>query len=165
MRGHAELAAAFALAGFYLYPSNFPETSCIALMQAQAAGAVPVTSRYAHSALPETAGLYDLGPSPLPAASEKGAEAGAGGGGPVLTHVPKEWLVKWANRVCYVAGAFGAQAADEVVHSVRTARGAPAVPKVGLVEHREEMIGWARRSLAWDGVASSWLPWLNGSLP
>ena len=156
MRGHAELAAAFALAGFYLCPSNFPETSCIALMQAQAAGAVPVTSRYAHSALPETAGLYDLGPPPLPAASEKGAE---------VTHVPKEWLVKWANRVCYVAGAFGAQAADEVVHSVRTARGAPAVPKVGLVEHREEMIGWARRSLAWDGVAASWLPWLNGSLP
>ena len=33
MRGHAELAGAMARAGFYLYPTNFPETSCIALMQ------------------------------------------------------------------------------------------------------------------------------------
>jgi hypothetical protein len=29
--------------GFYLWPSNFPETSCMALMQAQAADAVTVT--------------------------------------------------------------------------------------------------------------------------
>ena len=45
MQSHAELARAMAGAGFYLYPTNYPETSCIALMQAQAAGAIPVTSR------------------------------------------------------------------------------------------------------------------------
>jgi hypothetical protein len=33
MRAHAELAGAMARASFYLYPTNFPETSCIALMQ------------------------------------------------------------------------------------------------------------------------------------
>jgi hypothetical protein len=60
------------------------------------------------------------------------------------------------NRVCYVAGAFGVQAVDEVVHRVRTGRGAPAVPNVGLPD--QEMIGWTSRSLVWDGVAASWLP-------
>ncbi|KAJ1482117.1 hypothetical protein T484DRAFT_1805073 [Baffinella frigidus] len=47
MVGHKELWRSFRRAGFALYPSAFPETSCITLMKAQAAGAVPVTSRSA----------------------------------------------------------------------------------------------------------------------
>lgn len=34
MRSHSELARAMAQSGFYLYPTIYPETSCIALMQA-----------------------------------------------------------------------------------------------------------------------------------
>jgi len=138
MRSHSHLAQAMAESGFYLYPTAYPETSCIALMQAQAAGAIPITSRYQWSALPETAGLFDLGPSPIPLdpATSQG----------IVNH---EWLVKWANRVCYVAGAFGGDAADAVVHRVRRDRGAPETPKVTLAQHREEMVEWARRNLDW----------------
>ena len=34
MRSHSELARALAKSAFYLYPTIYPETSCIALMQA-----------------------------------------------------------------------------------------------------------------------------------
>lgn len=153
MRGHAELARALGAAGFYLYPSDFPETSCIALMQAQAAGAVPITSRYAHSALPETAGVFDLGPAPLPV-------------DPVTNrgHVPREWLIKWANRVCYVAGAHGVQAAEDVLDKVRRARPEfHGMPRVDMDGHRRQMIEWSHENLGWDAVAASWGKWLWGS--
>lgn len=45
MVGHSELAKALSRSGFYLYPTAYPETSCISLMKAQACGAVPITSR------------------------------------------------------------------------------------------------------------------------
>lgn len=41
--GHEELHAGFAKAGFWLYPSMFPEISCITGMKMQAHGVVPVT--------------------------------------------------------------------------------------------------------------------------
>jgi len=49
-----ELAKAFLQSQILCYPNIFPETSCISIMEAQAAGCVPVTSNLA--ALPETVG-------------------------------------------------------------------------------------------------------------
>lgn len=49
-----QLAEALCESRLWLYPNTFPETSCIAAMEAQAAGCVLITS--AIGALPETAG-------------------------------------------------------------------------------------------------------------
>jgi glycosyltransferase involved in cell wall biosynthesis len=57
-----ELSRAYARAGFFVYPTSFSETGCIALMKAMAMGAIPITSRLAASTLPELAGEWDLGP-------------------------------------------------------------------------------------------------------
>lgn len=58
---HTVLADAYASSGFTLYPTSFPETGCVSLMKAQAMGAIPITSRYLNSTLPEM-GRFDLGP-------------------------------------------------------------------------------------------------------
>lgn len=69
--GHAQLADGYADAGFYLYPTTFGETSAVTLMKAMANGAIPITSRFEGSALNETCGIFDLGPSrPLVAGGE-----------------------------------------------------------------------------------------------
>ena len=65
MANHTVLARAYARAGFTLYPTTYPETGCVSLMKAQAMGAIPITSRYATSTLPELCGEYDMGPRPL----------------------------------------------------------------------------------------------------
>ena len=65
MVSETELAQAYAAAGWYAYPSDKPETSGIALMKAQACGAVPITSGQLASALPETVGGWDLEPLTL----------------------------------------------------------------------------------------------------
>lgn len=62
MVGQDVLANAFANCGFWLYPCIWKETSCITAMKAMAMGAIPITSRYPASALPETCGPFDLGP-------------------------------------------------------------------------------------------------------
>ncbi|GMF35913.1 unnamed protein product [Phytophthora fragariaefolia] len=62
---HAQLAKEYSYAGFYLYPTTFSETSCISLMKAMANGAIPITSRFPVSAIPETVDEYDLGPRAL----------------------------------------------------------------------------------------------------
>jgi glycosyltransferase involved in cell wall biosynthesis len=51
-RPQSEVAAAYLRAKVWSYPTDFPETHCITALEAQAAGAVPVTSKYA--ALAET---------------------------------------------------------------------------------------------------------------
>lgn len=63
MVGQRELSQAFADCGFWLYPTEWPETSCITAMKAQAMGAIPITSRYPESGVPETT-RFDLGPPP-----------------------------------------------------------------------------------------------------
>lgn len=50
--GHRELAAEYMKSGVWVYPSHFPEISCIAAMKAQVAGCVPVCTDFA--ALKET---------------------------------------------------------------------------------------------------------------
>lgn len=50
--GHKELAKEYAKAGIWVYPSKFPEISCIAAMKAQVAGCVPMCTDFA--ALKET---------------------------------------------------------------------------------------------------------------
>ena len=62
MADHHKLAIGYANAGFYLYPTSYPETGCVALMKAQALGAIPITSRHYDSTLPELVGDFDLGP-------------------------------------------------------------------------------------------------------
>lgn len=61
--GHTDLAEGYATAGFYLYPTMFSETSAVSLMKAMANGAIPITSRFERSALNETCGEFDLGPT------------------------------------------------------------------------------------------------------
>lgn len=50
--GHRELAKEYLSSGIWLYPTNFPEISCIAAMKAQVAGCIPVCTDFA--ALKET---------------------------------------------------------------------------------------------------------------
>lgn len=65
MVSHLELSKAYSDAGFYLYPSSFPETGSVSLKKALAMGAIPITSRFAKSAIPEITDRFDLGPRPL----------------------------------------------------------------------------------------------------
>jgi len=64
MVSHVQLAKAYARAGFSLYPTSFPETGCVSIMKAMAMGAIPITSRFLNSSLPELTKLFDLGPEP-----------------------------------------------------------------------------------------------------
>jgi glycosyltransferase involved in cell wall biosynthesis len=54
--GFKEMEALVRTSGVWLYPTRFPEISCMAAMEAQAGGAIPVASRYgalAETILPE----------------------------------------------------------------------------------------------------------------
>ncbi|CAM9567073.1 unnamed protein product, partial [Chrysoparadoxa australica] len=67
MVDHATLAKALADAAFILYPTSFPETGCITLMKAMCMGAIPITSRFEASTLPELTTVWDMGPpEPVP---------------------------------------------------------------------------------------------------
>lgn len=59
---HDKLTREYAASGFILYPTEYPETGCVTLMKAMSAGAIPVTSRFRDSTLPELTADYDLGP-------------------------------------------------------------------------------------------------------
>ena len=63
---HRELYRRLAGAGWLLYPSNFAETGCIALVKAMASGALPISSRYQSSVLRELGEEFDLGPWSIP---------------------------------------------------------------------------------------------------
>eukprot|EP01032_Pedospumella_encystans_P010712 gene10712-12498_t len=62
---HETLTAAYARAGFLLYPTTFQETGCITVLRAMACGAIPITSRLYPSVLHTLTAEYDLGPAPL----------------------------------------------------------------------------------------------------
>ena len=59
---HEQLSAAFANAGFLLYPTRYPETGCVTVMRAMALGAIPITSSYFRSVIPSLTRDFDLGP-------------------------------------------------------------------------------------------------------
>lgn len=86
MVGQDVLARSMATTAFWLYPTAWPETSCITSMKAQALGCIPITSRYPDSGVPETT-KYDLGPPP---------RAGS-------IYDDFEWLSAWKDRVIEVA--------------------------------------------------------------
>lgn len=84
MVGHRELAVALSRSGFYLYPTAYPETSCISLMKAQACGAVPITSRQAIFPQP----LNPSTPPPFPLSSVHSPTCPTSPLIRALTHVP-----------------------------------------------------------------------------
>ena len=61
MVDHETLTVGYADAGFVLYPTTYPETGCVTLMKAMASGAVPITSKFKQSTLPELTGGWDKG--------------------------------------------------------------------------------------------------------
>ena len=89
MVGQRRVAAAYAAAGFYLFPSDKPETSGVNLMKAQAMGTFPVTSRHPNSSMPEVCGRYDLGP-PVPR-------------GAVAIQSDVQWMDKWVAALVEAA--------------------------------------------------------------
>ncbi|EKX40263.1 hypothetical protein GUITHDRAFT_142974 [Guillardia theta CCMP2712] len=146
MVSHSSLAHLLSQAGFYLYPTVFPETSCIALMKAQLtsnrllsqiAGAIPITSRFEGSAIPETAGLFDLGQHPV------GLVNGTGS-------ISLDWLKRWTKTVCEAAGASG----EARVRSMLERK----TGQVGMTleGYRRSMKEWARHRFSWNKVASEW---------
>eukprot|EP00903_Cladosiphon_okamuranus_P011215 g10582.t1 len=82
---------AYARAGFALYPSAFPETGCISLIKAMAMGAIPVTSRYPNSTLPELTSEWDMGP--LPALDSHNT----------MPEQDMAWLESWAKAVVHAS--------------------------------------------------------------
>eukprot|EP00929_Paragymnodinium_shiwhaense_P014139 TRINITY_DN122017_c0_g1_i1.p1 TRINITY_DN122017_c0_g1~~TRINITY_DN122017_c0_g1_i1.p1 ORF type:complete len:481 (+),score=66.68 TRINITY_DN122017_c0_g1_i1:202-1443(+) len=136
--GHDRLLEATANAGLYLYPTSYPETSCISLMRAQALGAIPVTSRHLESAVPETA-VWDIGPTS--ALHWKDDASGASQSG---------YLPMSANATA------AAEWAEVVIDAMR-------VPPVELMQHRAKMMEWAATKFSWENVAKQWLSWIDPS--
>eukprot|EP00903_Cladosiphon_okamuranus_P006818 g6643.t4 len=91
MVDHDTLHAAYARAGFVLYPSAFPETGCISLIKAMAMGAIPITSRYPTSTLPELTSEWDMGPLQALASHNAMAEQDIA------------WLESWAKAVVHAS--------------------------------------------------------------
>ena len=58
----ATLSVGLARAGFILYPTSYPETGCLTVMKAMAMGAIPITSQYTMSVLPDLTSGFDMGP-------------------------------------------------------------------------------------------------------
>ena len=133
MVDHVRLAAAYAEAHFSLYPTVYPETGCVSLMKAQAMGAVPVTSRFAGSTLPELCGEWDLGPRPINGSSYADDPG---------------WAEEWAGAV--VAAARRELAGEEGEEEGEEGGGR------GLGAHRAAMMRWARRRFLWSTVAGIW---------
>ncbi|CAM9108296.1 unnamed protein product, partial [Scytosiphon promiscuus] len=91
MVDHRTLHDAFSRAGFVLYPTAFPETGCLSLIKAMAMGAIPITSRFPNSTLPELTGEWDMGPR----------EALAGD--LTMPEKDKPWLESWARAVVHAS--------------------------------------------------------------
>lgn len=129
---HLRLSEEYAAAGFILYPSKFPETGCITIIKAMSCGAIPITSRYSQSVLPNVTGHFDLGPAKgLTPEDVHAGEAGEGGGG----------LQRWM--------------ANEYVGAVLAAINSSALPDAVLGSMREEMKKEVRKTRLWSGSATN----------
>eukprot|EP00752_Nemacystus_decipiens_P012726 g11275.t1 len=91
MVDHETLYAAYARAGFVLYPSTFPEIGCNSLIKAMAMGAIPITSRYPTSPLPELTSEWDMGPLQALGSHNKMPEQDVA------------WLEGWAKAVVHAS--------------------------------------------------------------
>ncbi len=176
MVDHSTLAKGYAAAGLVLYPTAFPETGCVTLMKAQAMGALPVTSRFAGSTLPELTEPFDLGPpralgvgedpwggscggappDPLPPPPLGNGSGGGGGGGGDESRLPGAPPPR-AAAAAQPGARFDAGgacwgkdwAAAVVATSLADARGE-------LREHRRAMVAAARERFLWAHVAKLW---------
>lgn len=130
MVDHATLAAGYAEAGFLLYPTVYPETGCVTLMKAMAMGAIPITSKYANSVVPELSGRFDLGPkTPRRAPTTVSTTINAS------DPSDEAWMSDFA------------QSAIEAARAGLAGR---------LENHRAEMRADARSRFLWRHVAESW---------
>jgi glycosyltransferase involved in cell wall biosynthesis len=119
MVDHHALAEAYAATEFYLYPTTFPETGCVAMMKALALGAVPITSRHPHSTLPELTREWDLGPVP-----PDGAAA-----------MDEVWTARWVESV--VRAAAPAEAPRIAAH------------RAAMMEWAQHRYRWSNTARVW----------------
>ncbi|CAN0410951.1 unnamed protein product, partial [Hapterophycus canaliculatus] len=69
----------------------FSETGCVSLIKAMAMGAIPITSRFPNSTLPELTNEWDMGPREALANHHKMPEE----------DIP--WLESWAEAVVHAS--------------------------------------------------------------
>ena len=131
MVDHEALARGYAAAGFVLYPTTYPETGCVSIMKAMALGAIPITSRFNGSVVPELTVEYDLGPA--------GSRDGDAQAGIVLDRHRRPADVDLAWRDAFADAAIAAAA------HARTG---------GLDAHRAAMVAYARDRFLWRRVAA-----------
>lgn len=134
--GHAEIAQAYADAGFYVYPTETRETAPINLIKAQANGCIPVTSKFPASAIPETTGDFDLGPPPR-------------GDGDVTMKNDPEWLREWTEAVITAVSRDPASLREHRDNMKNAARAAYSWPTIAAEweAHFLEKTGYDSRSV------------------
>ena len=120
--GHETMAEAYAQTGFYVYPTDTPETAPINLMKAQANGCIPITSRHPASAIPETTGEFDLGP---PSRLNTSIKLDAG------------WLAEWTTAV---------------IVAIKTPQEQLADLRARMKLRAREIYNWPRVAAEWDGL-------------
>jgi hypothetical protein len=127
-------------------------------MKAQAMGAIPVTSRFSDSALPETCGRFDLGP----AEPEDGE--GAGGEGAEIRDSGAEEEEERRMPTQSAPGEYeGLRGRPMRKDPARLAAFADAVvaaaslPADQLAQWRRLMKAWARERFSWARTARVWI--------
>ena len=123
--GHDRMAQAYAECGFYVYPTETPETAPINLMKAQANGCIPITSRFPGSAIPETTAGFDLGPPPRQGTTIKRDAA---------------WRAQWTAAV---------------IEAMRTPQEGLADHRLRMKRRARETYSWSRVASEWDRLFSS----------
>jgi glycosyltransferase involved in cell wall biosynthesis len=136
MVDQSTLSRAYLESGFALYPTSFPETGCVALMKAQALGAIPVTSRYENSTLPELTMQWDLGP---PAASGRIRDD------PDRLLAFADAVVRAASGDCSLGGS-------------------NFVGKDCISRHRSSMMKYAQEKFRWSHVAKLWMSAIDSNV-